>query len=86
MINRDLVTAGEFYGEEGVQRRVPLVRNAKGFLDGDYDRSNPDGMAWGRRNYLGTVYQSGTPSLEPGEYRVRADFYRQYRLDEERSP
>ena len=76
----------DFFGEVGVKRHRPLIKNADGRLDGDYDVTNPDGQAWGRRNYYwSSCYQSGTPALEPEEYRARPDFYRQYRLDEDPS-
>ncbi len=61
---KDLV----FYGEEGVHRRWPLYTNAVGFLDADYDRFNPDGSTYGRRNYRGSCYQSGMGDRSPGEY------------------
>lgn len=63
-----------FYGEKGVQRHIGRVK-------GDCDDKN----AWERRNYSESSYLSGLPKLEPGEYPVRADFYKAYRLDEDSS-
>ncbi len=81
-MTRSGVPIHEIYGEVGVRRRIPLIVNASGWLDGDYDRQNPDGSACGRRNYGESSFLSGVPALEPGEYQTQGDFYRQYRLDE----
>jgi hypothetical protein len=84
-----------FYGEVGVRRRMATIKNPEGWLDEDYDRENPDGSLYGRRNYKETSYLSGMPDLEPGEYQSREDdaaprqgdkgfeYYREYGLHEE---
>lgn len=56
-----------FYGEVGCYRRVPHIKQGL-LLDDEYDRDNPDGSEYTRRNYDETCYVSGVPDLEPGEY------------------
>jgi hypothetical protein len=59
--------------------RQRLIRDECGYLDEDYDRHNPEGTVYGRRNFNETSYFSGNPELEPGEYRSEGfDFYREY--------
>lgn len=69
MIPQLLLTAPRlFYGEVDVHRHLPHIVSKDGFLDDEYDTHNPQGSAWGRRNYGGSAYQSGMPTLSPGEY------------------
>jgi hypothetical protein len=66
-----------FYGEQGVHRRVPHIKRC-GWFDEDYDRHNPDGHAWGRRNYDQSSYLSGFGDAYPDDYRPNFDFYSDY--------
>ncbi len=68
----DTLTSMIFYGEEGVYRRMARVFDQHHWPVDDYSRDNPDGSMYGRRNYRGTVYYSGTARLSPGEYRPGA--------------
>ncbi len=57
------------YGEVGVHRRRALIKT-NGHLDDEYDHDNPDGNAWGRRNFSHCQYESGTGDAEPRHFRL----------------
>ncbi len=59
------------YGEVGVYRRKALLKK-NGFLDDEYDRDNPDGNAWGRRNFGHCQYHSGTGNEPPKHFKLTA--------------
>ena len=69
-----------FYGEVGVRRHMPHVRDCWNLPDDDYDRDNPDGTMYGRRNPHGaSCYLSGTADQEPSEYREKVpELYSEY--------
>lgn len=67
--------AHEIIGEEGVEKRQPHIYRC-GFLDDEYDNGTRAAWQWDRRNYHESCYLSGTQDLEPGEYGMGWQLYR----------